>query len=283
MRFMRVQVGDIKLWFDVDGSGLVPDGAEMRERPTLLLLHGGPGFDHSLFKPAYAQLSDVAQVIYLDHRANGRSDGGDKSTWRLDVWADDVRGFCDALGIEHPIVLGWSFGGMVAMAYAARHPDHPAKLILQSTAAEMRIDRVVEGFRRVGGDEAAEVARAFWNGDGGPEAMLAYAATCLPLYSPTPSDPEVMSRAQLNPELLIDPGRVMRDMNLLPGLASVRCPTLVIAGEDDPICPLEGMQDIADALPAEHVRFERIPKAGHMANDDDPERFFGLVREFVVT
>ncbi|MEY2453159.1 MAG: hypothetical protein QOD92_2733 [Acidimicrobiaceae bacterium] len=280
---MRVEAGDIKLWFDVEGSGLVPDGPEMRERPTLLLLHGGPGFDHSLFKPAYDQLADVAQVIYLDHRGNGRSEYGERDKWRLDVWADDVRAFCDALDIEHPIVLGWSFGGMVAMEYAARHPEHPAKLILQSTAAQMGIDRIVEGFRRVGGDEAAEVARVFWTGDAGPEAMLAYATTCLPLYSPTPMDPAAQPRVQMNVELLMDPGTVMRDMNLLPGLAKVACPTLVIGGEDDPICPIEGMQDIVDALPAELVRFERIPKAGHMANDDDPERFFGVVRDFVVS
>ena len=280
---MRVQVGDVKLWFDVDGSGLVADGAEMRERPTVLLLHGGPGFDHSLFKPAYAQLADVAQVVYLDHRANGRSDWGDRSDWTLDVWADDVRAFCDALGIEHPIVLGWSFGGMVAMAYAARHPDHPSKLILQSTAAEMRIDRIAEGFRRVGGDEAAEVASAFWKGDGGADAMAAYATTCLPLYSPTPPDPASMTRVQMNAELLMDPGVAMRDMNLLPGLALVQCPTMVIAGEIDPICPLEAMQDVVDALPPDLVRYERIPNAGHMANDDDPERFFALVRGFILS
>ena len=280
---MRVDVGDIKLWFDVEGSALVPDGGAMRERPTLLLLHGGPGFDHTLFKPGYGRLADVAQVIYLDHRGNGRSDRGDPADWRLDVWADDVRAFCDVLGIERPIVLGWSFGGMVAMAYAARHPDHPAKLILQSTAAQMDLDRIVEAFRRIGGDEAAEVARVFWTGDAGPEAMLAYASTCLPLYSPTPQDPAAQTRVQMNVELLMDPGRVMRDMNLLPGLAEVRCPTMVIAGEDDPICPIEAMEDVVDALPAEHVRFERIPKAGHFANDDDPERFFGLVREFVTS
>ena len=147
----------------------------------------------------------------------------------------------------------------------------------------MNVDRIAEGFRRVGGDDAAAVARAFWEGEGGFDAMMAYATTCLPLYSPTPVDPDAQTRVQMNMDLLMDPGRYMRDMILLPGLASVRCPTLVIAGEDDPICPLEGMQDIVDALPAEHVRFERIPKAGHFANDDDPERFFGLVREFVVS
>jgi proline iminopeptidase len=278
---MRVHVGDVSLWFDVEGAGLVPDGPQMKERPTLLLLHGGPGFDHSLFKPAYGQLADVAQVVYLDHRANGRSDPGDRSEWRLDVWADDVRRFCDALEIEHPIVLGWSFGGMVAMEYAARHPDHPSKLILQSTMGQLDVDRITEGFRRAGGDEAADIANAYWTEGAPPEAMMAYATTCLPLYSPSPQNPDEATRPLMNFDLLADAGAYMRGMDLLPGLANVRCPTLVLAGEDDPICTIDAMDDVVAALPAEHVRFERIPKAGHFANRDDPERFFSLLREFI--
>ena len=270
----------MSLWFDVDGSALVVDGAVMRERPALVLLHGGPGFDHSSFKPDYGCLAEVAQIVYLDHRGNGRSDRGDPSDWRLDVWADDVRAFCDALGIERPIVLGWSFGGMVAMAYAARHPDHPAKLILQSTMARLNVERITEGFRRVGGDNAAEIAQRFWSA-GDATAMAAYATTCIPLYSPNPPDQEVLSRYQLNIELLMDPARVMRDMDLLPGLAAITCPTLVIAGEDDPICTIDDMQDVVDALPREQVRFERFANGGHFLNRDDPERFFALVRDFV--
>ena len=73
---MRVQVGDVWLFFDVEGPKLIPDGPTMCERPTLLLLHGGPGFDHSGFKPQLAELSDIVQVVYLDHRGNGRSDRG---------------------------------------------------------------------------------------------------------------------------------------------------------------------------------------------------------------
>jgi pimeloyl-ACP methyl ester carboxylesterase len=54
----------------------------MREKPTLLLLHGGPGFDHSIYKPTYSSLADCAQVIYLDHRGNGRSDAGPRRRGR---------------------------------------------------------------------------------------------------------------------------------------------------------------------------------------------------------
>src|SRR6202048_2378892 len=132
---MRVLVNGVRLFFDVEGAKLVPNGPAMRERPTLLLLHGGPGFDHSIYKPAYSALADVAQIIYLDHRGNGRSEGGARESWNLAQWGDDVRAFCDTLGIVNPIVLGASFGGMVALAYAPRHPAHPSQLVLISTEA----------------------------------------------------------------------------------------------------------------------------------------------------
>jgi pimeloyl-ACP methyl ester carboxylesterase len=91
---MHVMVNGVRLFFDVTGEKLVPDGLRMHERPTVLLLHGGPGFDHSMFKPAFEPLADIAQVVMLDHRGNGRSDHGDPARWTLEQWADDVMAFC---------------------------------------------------------------------------------------------------------------------------------------------------------------------------------------------
>src|ERR687887_215718 len=102
----------------------------MRERPTIVFVHGGPGFDHSIFKAFYGRLTDIAQLVYYDHRGNGRSEDGPRERWTLDQWADDLRALCDTLGIERPVVFGTSFGGFVALNYATRHPDHPAKLIV---------------------------------------------------------------------------------------------------------------------------------------------------------
>ena len=118
---MLVHVNGVRLFVDVENSRLVPEGDRMREKPTLLLLHGGPGFDHSGFKPVFSALSDVAQIIYYDHRGNGRSENGVRSKWTLAQWGEEVKGLCDTLGIEKPIVLGMSFGGYVAQAYA---PDN---------------------------------------------------------------------------------------------------------------------------------------------------------------
>src|SRR5438046_8049316 len=115
---MFIEVNGAKLFVDVEGAGLVPDGSRMRAKPTLVLLHGGPGFDHTIYKPAFSALADIVQIIYLDHRGNGRSAAGDSRTWNLAQWGDDVKGLCDGLGIDKPIVYGASFGGFVAQSYA---------------------------------------------------------------------------------------------------------------------------------------------------------------------
>jgi hypothetical protein len=65
---MFVEVNGAKLFFIVEGPGLVPEGPRMREKPAFLLLHGGPGFDHTLYRPAFSALADIAQVVYLDSR-----------------------------------------------------------------------------------------------------------------------------------------------------------------------------------------------------------------------
>jgi len=73
-----MQVGiapGVRLFVDIDGAALVPDGAALRAKPTLILLHGGPGHDHSGFKPLFSQLADIAQVGYVDHRGHGHSAG----------------------------------------------------------------------------------------------------------------------------------------------------------------------------------------------------------------
>jgi pimeloyl-ACP methyl ester carboxylesterase len=278
---VHVRVGDVSLFFDVEGPKLVPDGPRMREKPTLVLLHGGPGFDHSSFKPAFTPMADAAQLIYLDHRGNGRSDRSEPSQWNLARWGDDVRAFCEVLGIEKPVVLGVSFGGMVAMSYATRHPDHPGRLILASTTARTRLDRIVAAFTRLGGAEAGEAARCYWEAPGA-ETLPDYARLCFPLYSRAPRDPDANARTRWNFDVMFGFGAGEdRSFDLLPDLARVRCPTLVLAGEDDPITPMADSEDIVAALPPGLARFERFAEAGHGVWRDVPEAAFRAIRAFL--
>jgi proline iminopeptidase len=286
---MHVLVNGVRLFFDVEGAKLVPDGPALREKPTLILLHGGPGFDHTSYKPAYSGLSDIAQVIYLDHRGNGRSDAGPKESWTLAQWGDDVRGFCDALGIEKPIVLGVSFGGMVAMAYATQHPAHPGKLILITTEAkgDSYLEKRVELFERLGGPEVGALARRrFLERKGQPDetAVAEWRRLAMPHYTRR-SRAEAMGRAIVRQDVLhwfTRPGQGEgHSFNFLPDLHRITCPTLVMGGEDDPMTPIEAQMDIAAALPQHLVRFERLSDCGHGIIADQPERGLALIREFI--
>lgn len=281
---MFVSVNGVRLYVDVEGAGLVPDGRGMRQKPTLVLLHGGPGADHSLYKPAFSALSDVAQIVYFDHRGCGRSEDGPRHGWTLAQWGDDVKGLCDALGIEKPIVLGTSFGGFVAQAYATRHPGHAAKLILITTAAKVDFPAIYAAFAKIGGPEAGAIAEAYWSAPS-PETRAPYLATCLPLYSARKRGPaEWMTRAITRNDTgawfngpLNEQGR----MDFRDALARVTCPVLVMGGELDPIMPIAFSETIASSLLPGLVRFERCAHCGHGIVGDDPDLAFSLIREFI--
>jgi len=280
---MFVDVGTAHIFCDTVGSKLAIAGEAMVERPTLIVMHGGPGFDHSGMRPYFDRFADTHQVLYLDHRGNGRSTGAPE-TWNLVQWGRDVKALCDALGIERPHVYGNSFGGMVAMSYAAQFPEHPAKLILSSTAARMLLSETYRMMEERGGGKARAVAERFWSA---PDAqnMLEYIAVCMPLYNPKPNPAEVAARkrALLRPEVSrhFIMGE-MRSMNALPGVAKIRCPTLILAGGYDPITPPACSEEIAAALAPGLVEMHILPEAGHGVHRDEPERAEAVLRAFLM-
>jgi pimeloyl-ACP methyl ester carboxylesterase len=274
----------VELFVDIEGPGLVPDGPHMREKPTLVLLHGGPGYDHSSFKPIFSQLADVAQIVYVDHRGHGRSSRRPAQEWTLDTFADDVVRLCAVLGIHQPIVLGQSFGGFVAQRYLARHPRHPAKVILSSTSHHMGLARKLDAFERLGGTPARAAAEAFWNAPG-PATLARYQEVCTPLYNTQPpADPLARERTVFNTEILFaSAGGEQRTMQLLPGLAAVCCPVLVLAGAQDPVTPLADAQEIAAAICPPWGRLHVFEHAGHGAWRDQPQAAMQVIRDFVVS
>jgi proline iminopeptidase len=253
----------------------------MRRVPTLLLIHGGPGFDHSGFKPAFSEMASAVQVVYLDLRGNGRSDAGPSSKWSLEQWAEDVLSFCEALSIEEPIVLGHSMGGIVAMIYAMRYPEHPSKLILSSTSIQPVGERSFAMFERLGGPSARAAATVFWTSP--DEASFEqYEELCIPLYTRTSQSAGLFERAVRNPAMrLVFVEEELRQLDLIRQLDRIKCPTLIMAGEDDPITPIEDIEEIAAAMRPELVTLARFPQAGHGVYRDCPELFFRQLRDFI--
>ena len=269
---MRIAVNGTRLYLDVDGSGLVPEGAVMRERPTVVLVHGGPGSDHSTFKPIMSGLAEHAQVIYYDHRGMGRSDPASPQEWTLSTWADDLAGLLDALEIEQPFIVGASFGGFVAQAFAIAHPGRLAKLALLCTAPRSDPQLSIDMFRRLGGEAAGEAAARFLLGE--PGARDDYMRLCLPHYTVGQLDMVGLSRAISNPEMteqFFSREGEWNTMDMRPGLGRIRCPTLVLSGELDPIVPAPLAWEIHAAIPEAYRRIHIVEQAGHGWSDKTEE------------
>jgi pimeloyl-ACP methyl ester carboxylesterase len=279
---MFVTVNGARIFFDTVGSKLAIDGERMTERPTLIVMHGGPGFDHSTMRPYFDRFADTHQVLYIDHRGNGRSTG-EIETWTLAQWGDDVKSLCDVLGIEKPVVFGNSFGGMVAMAYAGRHPEHPSKLILSSTAARIRLDVTYRMMEERGGPKARAAAERFWTSTD-EQAMAEYMAVCMPLYNPPGGEDQSAARRRA-----IVRGETtrhfslgeMRGMDARAGLANVGCPTLITVGDYDPITPVVCSEEIFAALPKGVGELKVFKGAGHGVHRDDPSGAETLMRRFL--
>ncbi|GHF40762.1 alpha/beta fold hydrolase [Seohaeicola zhoushanensis] len=280
---MRIEVNGVRLFVDIEGAGLVAEGPVMREKPVLIVLHGGPGLDHAIYKPAFSQLTDVAQVVYLDHRGNGRSEDGDPALWTLDQWGDDIDALCGVLGIARPIVYGASFGGMVAQAYATRHPEKVGALILAHTAAKVDFETMFATFARLGGPVAEAAARAYWTGPT-PERRLAYRDACVPLYSLKPVDPDFWRRTIVKDPVALhfnSADRELGQMDFRAALGRVTCPALVLSGRQDPVMPWQFADTIAASLTAADVRAHCFEDAAHIPDLDVPEAFFALLRDFI--
>ena len=280
---MRIEVNNKRIFFDVEGPEYVVDGNDLTKLPTLIVIHGSPGnSDHSVFKPAFSALRDVARVIYLDLSGAGRSDDEPGGKFSLDQWADDLVEFCALLEIEKPIVLGVSAGGFVAMAYGIRHPDHPGGLILASTQAKLNVDRSLAEFRRIGGEDAEAAARVLLKERVDGESSMKFGEVCMPHYNTTPQPPRdtIIFRPLLAMEFHKLDG-IWHIMDLRDDLHRITAPTLVLAGDQDPITPLQDSIDIVERMSKDVLQFVTIPDTGHGPWRDKPDETFAVIRAFI--
>lgn len=276
---MRVEVDGVRLFVDFQGAKLRPDGPWLREVPTVVILHAGPGFEHALYKvrPGPA-LADLAQVVYYDQRGHGLSDRSTPEHWCLDRWADDVKVLCERLGIERPVLLGHGWGGMVALRAQSRWPGLAAKIACYGTPARHVPARSVAAFDRIGGARAGEAAHAFYS-DPGELTFGAYLRECAPLLTTTPIAPEWVARAVWDFEVVCHWQRTESgSIDLREEAASIDVPVLLVHGEDDPQMPVEGAEELAAALP--NARLVRFSGARHGVMGDAPRAVVEL-RRFV--
>ena len=283
---MMIHVNGTELYVDVDGSQLKIEDDRLEERPTILALHGGPGFDQGYLRPGLGLLRRDAQVVFVDLRGQGRSGRPPVETCTLEQMADDVAALCDRLGLTDPIVFGHSAGGFVALHLALRRPALVRGLILCDTAPTMFSlpdDTPPPSLAQRSSPEAVEVAGRLFSGDFSEETLEAFGRLVAPYYAgPRHTDvPGPILRLSGFAREVADYffGVLAPEYDLRPRLAEISAPTLVVVGSYDWVCPPVASRALAAGIPG--ACCVEFPEAGHFAFSEVPDRFQETVRAFL--
>jgi proline iminopeptidase len=285
---MRAHIRDTEIYFDIDGAGLVADGPKMREKPPAFVIHGGPGGEHSDMKPAFAPLAQQQlQLVYFDHRGQGRSARGDAALYNLDENVLDMEALRQHLGLGPIVSIGTSYGGMVAMAHAARFPQAVSHLVLLVTAAHAGFNtRARQIVAERGNAEQQAVCAQLWAGAlDSPEKLRHYYDVMGPMYARKyDAQAAQLGRARgiLAPEALnraFAPGGFLQSYDLRPELAAIRARTLIIAGRHDWICAPEFSEEIHRLVPGSELHV--FEDSSHSIRVDEPDRMRPVIGEFV--
>ena len=283
---MYAHLNGARIYFDIEGAGLVPHGSEMIEKPPCFVVHGGPAYDHSYFKPWLTPLSEHLQLIYLDHRGTGRSSAAPEESYTLEQIAADIEELRTHLGFERVSVLGHSVGGFIALTYALTYPTSVATLIPVATASSHRWKDPVEQLittkgnarqkkileRILAGEEASESEYREWFHTMAP---LLHFRT----YDRAAVD-EFLDRMRGNRRTEAAMWRNnLSEYDLTTRLPEITAPTLVLAGQYDGITNIEVVRQVAAQIP--NATFQVIPECGHWIFAESQEAFVRLIADFV--
>lgn len=269
---MFIKINDGKLFFEVYGSKLILDKDSISTKPTMIVLHGGHGFaDHTLYVEFWSQFQDMVQVIFIDQHGCGRSDSGKPGSWNLSRWANDIKGFCDTLEIDKPILAGVSMGGHVIGEYIRNYSESLGGVILCNTEAKFAYKDVADQFLR---NSHIEVSNACINLYENPneDTFQEYAKYCLPLYAKNAYSPEEKKRCIGNKDVFIH--YLKNEMNKFDyreDLKSVSCPTLIMAGERGSHTA-ESALEMANYVPKELLAYCLFEDADSPVYKDEPEK-----------
>ena len=184
------------------------------------------------------------------------------------------------MGIEQPVVFGFSFGGNITLNYAIRNPDRPARIIVVSCAARINPEASIRTYERLGGPDVAAVAA------GSTPRLRTHGTSFCPCAVPTsarqPRRPELGARI-VSPRPAVTEHFLRHEYlqhDYRDRVAEIRCPTLLLGGELDPIVPIQEIEDMASRMQPGVARVVRFPNAGHGVGGQPT--VIDLVRDFVL-
>ena len=273
----HMQIRDASLFVKVVGQGY-----------PLLLMHGGPGLDHTSLLPL-EPLADRFTLIFYDHRCNGRSEGAEFSTMTWENLTADADALRQRLGFDQWAVLGHSFGGNVALEYALRYPQCLSRLILMNTGGDQPwVKQHAPDILAKRGYSPAAVAaaRRFYSGQVKPSEFFSTSMKFMTAYYyhfsllRTAREMAFGPRPKMRPEALIFGfTQLLNGWTVMDRLCEIQIPTLVLAGRHCFLFPPEHQAILADRLP--NAQLELVERAGHNPQEEQQAEVIRILRRFL--
>lgn len=289
----------------VDTGGAIVYYKTVGQGDPLVIVHGGPGASHDYLLPNLYTLARRHQLVFMDERGSGRSPRlGDPALYTVENMAEDVEALRQALGLGRISLLGHSYGGVVAEAYALKYQQNLTHLVLGSTFASTKalnkaLARMKEQMAPADRARLETLEKEGLFGKGRPwergrypeeYASLAWGPGYYPfLYGQRPDANYVPSAGnttiswELYRQMWGSHGEFVVDGNLvsveyLDRLGTIKVPTLIVVGDhdqSDPAMSKEMQSRIAGS------QLVVLPNSGHMTFVDQPEAFTKAVEEFL--
>ena len=269
----RVPAGNASLYARTIGKG-----------PPAIVLHGGPDFDTAYLLPSLDRLADIYRLVYYDQRGRGKSaDGVQPDDVSLVTDLEDIERVRQHFGLEAPTVLGHSWGSVLALEYALRYPTRVSRLILMNPApassadaALLRTAYTTQLGAQMEQQRAVVTGQPYQQGD--PETVAAryrihfthalakrehYEALMRAMRAAfIAQGPSGILKARAVEDRLMSDSWQQPSYDLMPRLASLRMPTLVLWGDHDFI-PREISEHLVGSLP--QARLVTLEDCGHFA------------------
>ena len=232
------------------------------------------------------RFQEWCNVILIDPRGCGKSDPCDIIEYHMDVYIDDVEAIRQYFGLEKCVIMGASYGSVVAQGYVNRYSDKALSglILINGASNDNYLQDALANLNKIGTKVQIDMFKQLLEGRvNTAKAMTEYYRVMWPLYTPKhPGEKLPIINNDLPARILtagFGPGGFLRDFDFTVGLRKVRCPTLIIVGENDWINSPQTVSQTAKIIT--HSEYQEIRDCGHFPFLDQPERYYAICQEWV--
>jgi proline iminopeptidase len=261
---------------------VVVDGAELfvecvGEGTPMLMMHG-VGLDHEYLRPWHDALP--AEVIYYDHRCNGRSSRGGAADHA--TWCADAAALLEHLGHDRAVIFGHSYGAWLALGFALRYPQRVSGLVLcAASPAFDYVDSVIATAQVRDPEAAAKLLAGFSHLPETDDGLRQLWLDILPLYFMGTPRPEILAKTRFSARGFALGMRCLEGFSTASELPTIRVPTLVVTGVHDYITPPSQGRRIADAV--RRARYVELDASGHFPFVEQPAEYTAAVASWLAS